>query len=127
MAAQQKSGTRKPAKSGRKARVYDAGAFSSRWPLLVLRVEHGWEDTDVAYVQVARRAATGYVVAGFLIDLLGLGLKGGYVHAGLSQRGYTELIRGSQADWDDCTLELARSTEGKPSGVAFSMGRSRAT
>lgn len=107
-AAQQQRGTRKPTKAGAKARVFDAEAFSSQWPLLVLRVEHGWEDTDVAYVQVARRAATGYVVAGFLVDLLGIGLKGGYGHAGLSERGYTELIMGSQANWDDCSLELAQ-------------------
>lgn len=107
-AAQRKVGTNKPAKAGSKAPAHDGEAFSSRWPLLVMRVEHGWEDTGVAYVQVARRAPTGYVVAGFLIDLMGLGLKGGYGHARLSERGYTELIMGSQAHWDDCSLEMAQ-------------------
>lgn len=94
-------------RSARPKRAALSNPFAATWPLAFLRVQR--EDNDaMAHVQIARKAPSGYVLAGFLIDFWGLGLKDAYGWDGLSQARLEKLATRVEVPWEDCSLELAQ-------------------
>jgi hypothetical protein len=83
-----------------------AAALSSQGQPEECRVQQGWERDKMAHVAVLRRSRGGWLVGGFLVDLLGLGLKDGYLHL-LEDLSWWE-ERSSVLDWEPCSLATAQ-------------------
>jgi hypothetical protein len=82
-----------------------AAAAALGEPPTECRIQAGWEDCGMAnIVAIWRRGSTG-LVAGYLVDLLGLGLKDGYL--GLLE-SRADWARFERVEWETCPLETVQ-------------------
>ncbi|MEE4261595.1 MAG: hypothetical protein V2I56_02825 [Desulfobacteraceae bacterium] len=85
-------------------------ALNYRHPLVACRINKDWQEHGMALVIVARGAPTGIVYSGFLLDLLGLGLKDAMGDYGVSEYelGEFEFLDGVHGtDLIACDYDLA--------------------
>lgn len=84
-------------------------ALNYRHPLVTCRINTDWQEHGMAIVFVARRAPTGMVFSGFLVDVLGFGLKDVMGDYGVSDNdlGEYEFLEGVYGtDLIDCDYDL---------------------
>jgi len=85
-------------------------ALNHRHPLVECLINKGWQEHGMAIVVIVRSAPTGHLFSGFIVDVLGVGLKDVMGDYGLTEHEimYHELIEGLQgADLISCDYELA--------------------
>ncbi len=85
-------------------------ALNYRHPLATCRINKDWQEHGMVIVIVARSALTGMVFSGFLVDVLGLGLKDVMGDYGVSEYefGEYEFLDGvNGTDLIDCDYDLA--------------------
>ena len=85
-------------------------ALNCRHPLVNCKINKDWQEHGMAIVIVARMAPSGIVYSGFLVDVLGLGLKDVMGNYGVSENefgGYEFLDGVRAADLIDCDYSLA--------------------
>jgi hypothetical protein len=85
-------------------------ALNYRHPLVGCRINKDWQEHGMAIVIVARMAPTGMVFSGFLVDVLGFGLKDVMGDYGVSDNdlGEYEFLEGVHGtDLIDCDYDLA--------------------
>ncbi len=117
---------KKQKKSGKKGKVKRAAMLSaasdsrpqvlSTWETVRCRISQDWETSGMAAIHVLQQRegfSTAYRLAGFLVDVKGLGLKDAFVHTNVSRNVMTQLDQrshshGMMLNYDSCSEDLAR-------------------